>query len=820
MLQLGVVVSIDAATSLTTYAQCTLDWSAGFELPGINGEVAALAIFDDGSGPALYAGGRFSTAGNASVNYIAQWDGSTWSPLGTGVSGPVLTMTVFNDGSSEALYVGGAFETAGGVAANSIAKWDGKTWSPLGDGMGGGLFYDTVDALAVFDDGQGSALYAGGDFTTAGSVQVNYAAKWDGANWSVLGTGLSDEVRALAVYNDGSGPALYAGGLFAFAGDVPTNRIAKWSGTTWAPVGGGLDGRVHALAVADVGGGPALFAGGDFTTAGSVSARHIAKWNGTTWAPLGNGMNGFVFGLARSSAGLLAAGAFTTAGGVPARGVALWNGATWSAVGEGVYEDTGRAYVRALAVADGQDGESLYIGGAFTRAAKTAASAVAVWDGVTWSALGRGHGVSGPIHALAVYDDGTGGALYAGGRFAMAGDTLVSGVARWNGAFWSPVGSGVGGFHVVPVVYALSVFDDGTGPALYAGGRFHSAGGTPAGNIARWDGSTWSRLADGVDGDVYALAVHDDGAGPALYVGGRFTRAGGVPVVGLARWDGVAWSPVGSGPGSTAVIHALAPYDDGAGAALYAGGVIVSGNPPATVASYLAKWDGANWSRLSSDVAGPTWPAVYALRAFDDGSGPQLYVGGHFTTAGSIAAKYVARWNGQTWSPVGNGMTGADPDVHALGAWNNGYGATLFAGGSFQRANGVLVNGIAEWDANWWYALDGGLASDIPDLPVVYSLASFDDGKSPALYVGGAFATAGGKPAAHLAKWSCPFLRGDLNCDGKINFFDIDPFVLALTNPGKYAQKFPNCDRLLADINGDGKLNNFDIDPFVELLTP
>jgi len=63
-----------------------------------------------------------------------------------------------------------------------------------------------------------------------------------------------------------------------------------------------------------------------------------------------------------------------------------------------------------------------------------------------------------------------------------------------------------------------------------------------------------------------------------------------------------------------------------------------------------------------------------------------------------------------------------------------------------------------------------------------------------------------------------PFARGDLNCDGVVNNFDIDPFVLALTDPAGYAQKFPSCDRMLADINGDGVVDNFDIDPFVALL--
>ena len=51
-----------------------------------------------------------------------------------------------------------------------------------------------------------------------------------------------------------------------------------------------------------------------------------------------------------------------------------------------------------------------------------------------------------------------------------------------------------------------------------------------------------------------------------------------------------------------------------------------------------------------------------------------------------------------------------------------------------------------------------------------------------------------------------------------VNAFDIDPFVLALTDPAGYAAAWPDCDRMLADCNGDGVVNAFDIDPFVELL--
>jgi dienelactone hydrolase len=56
---------------------------------------------------------------------------------------------------------------------------------------------------------------------------------------------------------------------------------------------------------------------------------------------------------------------------------------------------------------------------------------------------------------------------------------------------------------------------------------------------------------------------------------------------------------------------------------------------------------------------------------------------------------------------------------------------------------------------------------------------------------------------------------GDLNCDGVIDGFDVDPFVLAIADPAGYAAAYPDCDRQLADVNADGAVDGFDIDPFV-----
>ncbi|MBU0978087.1 MAG: S8 family serine peptidase [Nanoarchaeota archaeon] len=62
-------------------------------------------------------------------------------------------------------------------------------------------------------------------------------------------------------------------------------------------------------------------------------------------------------------------------------------------------------------------------------------------------------------------------------------------------------------------------------------------------------------------------------------------------------------------------------------------------------------------------------------------------------------------------------------------------------------------------------------------------------------------------------------LTGDLNCDGSINFRDINPFVSALIGEVYYYFEHPNCNRANADCNHDGYANTGDVNPFVQLLT-
>ncbi len=64
-----------------------------------------------------------------------------------------------------------------------------------------------------------------------------------------------------------------------------------------------------------------------------------------------------------------------------------------------------------------------------------------------------------------------------------------------------------------------------------------------------------------------------------------------------------------------------------------------------------------------------------------------------------------------------------------------------------------------------------------------------------------------------------PALPGDLNCDGSVDFGDINPFVLRLSNPAAYQATFPDCPDANGDINGNGSVGFDDINPFIALLS-
>ncbi len=928
---------------------CDLRWGGQAGLPGLPDTVSVLGVYDDGNGPILYAGGHFD-------GHLSRWDGQTWLDVGwIPGSGHVWALTTFDDGSGLALYAGGRFTLIGGVPANYIAKFDGNQWSPLGSGLGS-VTWPFVSALAVFDDGNGPALYAAGRFAHAGGVSVNGIAKWDGQQWYDVGGGVNQDVFELVVFDDGSGPALYIGGAFTEAGGQPINRIAKWDGNSWSPLGSGANDAVFALAVFDGVSGPALYAGGIFTEAGGAAAPSIATWDGQSWSDIDGGMDDWVYTLNTfddgSGLALYAGGDFMEAGQVSANHIAKWNGQSWSPLGGGTDGGGGtNELVRALSVFDDGlgDGPALYVGGEFTEAGDLPANYVARWgcaqspqaccfydssctdlpeldcvlqDGQpqgpgTDCATGQctrpeaccfgdgscadlhasdcadqegspqgpstecsthncaqveaccfgngaccdlaapycsaeggktqgpgttcqtadcpsasveaccfadggcsdlpqtvcagqggrpqgldtdcttadclqppeceldwdetiGSGVANDnVYALTELHDGLTSTLYAGGRFTVIGGGLASHIARWDGEVWSAVG---GGFD--RIVYDLTVFDDGTGPALYACGRFTMAGGQSANRVAKWDGTSWSPVGAGFDMTTWALVVFDDGAGPALYAGGE----------NVAKWIGSEWLNVG-GVMTEAVID-LVVFDDGCGSALYAGGYFGSAGGTNIVA--IAKWDGLEWSALGSGLAPAGWAHVRAMAVFDDGLGPALYAGGEFDEAGGNSAKNIAKWDGGSWSPLGDGVY--PPDLRALAVFDDGAGPALYAGGEFYTAGDVSAWGIAKWDGLQWSAF-GELSQGPGSVGYCYALAPYDDGTGPSLFVGGRFTEVDGVSANSVARWGCADCPWDLDGDGIVGPADLAQ-VLGAWGP---------CEGCPTDFNGDGMVNAADL---------
>jgi hypothetical protein len=196
------------------------------------------------NGSDVYVGGSFIQAcgnaacnsGNLTVNRIAKWNGSAWSALVNGVDNSVYAIAV--NGSD--VYVGGGFTKAcavglcgSGTQVNYIAKWNGSSWSALGNGVG---TLSLVQAITI----NGSDVYVGGDFDVvcgnlacdSGNMTVNNVARWDGANWIPLNFGVNRSPNALVH----TGAELYAAGGFwnlcgneaCDSGNTAVRKVARY----------------------------------------------------------------------------------------------------------------------------------------------------------------------------------------------------------------------------------------------------------------------------------------------------------------------------------------------------------------------------------------------------------------------------------------------------------------------------------------------------------------------------------------------------------------------------------------------------------------
>ncbi len=323
---------------------------------------------------------------------------------------------------------------------------------------------------------------------------------------------------------------------------------------------------------------------------------------------------------------------------------------------------------------------------------------------MVWEPLGEG--LDNRVMATCVYK----GELYAGGYFTGPvnewGVGSLNKIARWDGTHWAPLVQGVRQSDAGAQVHALYVY----GGKLIVTGWFNS----PGLNVAAWDSTAWSTLGSGLGNQSWSpgagYAVGEDRYG--LIVGGAFgTPASGTNV---ARWNASSesWSAIGVNLGA---VEAIASYNSD----LIIGGQIASG---------IARNIYPGWPTLGSGIDGNVWSLLSIMET------GELVAGGDFTMAGGIVANNIAVWDGASWRPLGSGTT---ERVEAL-EW---YNKQIIVGGRFVISGGVPAYNIARWDGSQWLTLGQGMNG------YVYALTVFNGD----LVAAGDFTEAGGSPANRIA---------------------------------------------------------------------
>jgi len=332
-----------------------------------------------------------------------------------------------------------------------------------------------VDPFWYEDDQQQQAL----DFTDS-LASNNYAAARISGAWQNLGTGFNAQVNCIAV--DRNTGRVYFGGTFTTANGVTVNGVCYWNGTTFVAMTGAggtgvSGGAVNALAVASNGD---VWIGGAFTACDGATADGLALWSyaASTYTKFTNGTPGDTFNaIAIDKNGVVYLGGnfLNWNGNANEDYIAKYSGGAFSALSTGT-----NGVVYALAV--GQDGTTIYVGGDFT----TPQTRVMSWNGSAFAAMGSG--ASNSVLSIVVDNSGL---VYAGGVFSTTPTTSF--VASWNGSSWRALGSGVNA-----TVTKLAVIN---GNEVIAIGIFTTAGGlTTTDRVAVWNGTSWHHIDFSADG--------------------------------------------------------------------------------------------------------------------------------------------------------------------------------------------------------------------------------------------------------------------------------------------------------------------------------
>ncbi len=741
---------------------CAPRFAPGFDFPGgiradPGSQVLAMTVFElPGEAPELMMAGGFYSLGGTPAESVGRWTGQRY--VGDVIAdyldfGTAPTMTTFDDGDGEKAYFSG--QQVFFRPNNPKAPIRVRRWAPGWEDFDTGPIDPSRGAINLegFNRAGHDFLYA----SAFGFDGVPFAARWDGDSWESLEDPVvaSDINWDFELFDDGGGQAIYATN---FRVDNSDDRyVARWTGSGWETVGGAQGIFGWRLAVLQ---GELYLA--SFFGSFSNGFWKILRWTGEEWVelPVPGPITNTLIDLKTlddgSGPSLWVTGRFERPrdNAIESAYMARWDGADWEYLGGPASDcraDPTETYMYTAREAPQEWGGGLIVAGRFRalgisdcvslgrQAGGAAAHGLARWDGERFQQIGAGFASTitfddralGSVDAMAVHDDGSGSALFAGGEVQRTG-TVGGGVARLRQGGWEPVGE-------LPntIATALRSTSVGGAPRLLAGvARTDPRGEPQESEIIAWDGAAWDPVASAIIGFVLALESTGPDIAPggaSLFAAGSFESGfDGVPRPHIARWNGVSWSDVGSG--TDGPINTL-EYD-GASGVLYAGGEFASAGGNA--ATNIAAWDGAAWSALGDGLPG----AVTALAMFDDGNGDLLYAGGVEGLPGEGPDRLVFVWDGQTWSSLPPNIL--SESVSTLVA---DYGISPEAPGLWAGGSAVLVTNspaLSRWDGVQWNVPDGrithhGFNCQSCD---VASIQRFDSDAGPALYFGGFFTTA------------------------------------------------------------------------------
>ncbi|KAH8995626.1 cortical protein marker for cell polarity-domain-containing protein [Lactarius akahatsu] len=243
------------------------------------------------------------------------------------------------------------------------------------------------------------------------------------------------------------------GGNFTFTdGNTSSAGLAVYNPSTGALTalqGQTINGTVRTLLVQDT----QLFVGGEFTITGTdVAGFAIYDLVHNSWVSSGvqalqgtSGASVVVRSLSASAAKtntIIVAGSFAQAGSLPCRAICAWDvrEQQWNALGSGIQGD-----IASVAYA-GSNQDVLVAGGSITISGSSSDNVLQfTFNNASWSTLGDGANLPGPVTAITV-NDGNSSSIFAAGRSV---DGSSSYLVTWNGHVWTSQGSAFGGSSVV-----------------------------------------------------------------------------------------------------------------------------------------------------------------------------------------------------------------------------------------------------------------------------------------------------------------------------------------------------------------------------------